>query len=242
MVEFFARITRQNYNMKPSVAIANWFNPDVDGVLEKYAQGSLSGFARRVIKSVNSVIPLDLTAKYLGGGDNGHAWLLRNGQVLKLSIDEKEANAANKLRTSGGTHPNITDYSMIVQIGGLPVFVMLQEYAGKPITDPELKEFLGNLPLKSWQIVDSLEDQYKVTGNNAYKQLASGMNWLIDNDVDFIDLNDENVMKSGNTYKIIDMGGGGKVRRPPPMDSQRLLEQKLSLIMNTIKKIALSAE
>jgi len=226
--------------MKPSVAISNWFNSAKDGVLRKYASGPISKFAQRVIKSVNSVIPLGLTTKYLGGGDMGHAWLLNDGRVLKITLDQKEADAANKIMHGGGSHPNVADYYLAVQIGDLPIFVILQELAGKPITDPDIKEFLDDLPIRSWQIVDALEAEYKATGHDIFKQLASGMDWLIDNDIDFADLSPENVMRSGDTYKIIDLGGEGIVRQPPPMASQRLLEQKLSVVMSVIKKVPLS--
>ena len=217
--------------MTPEELVLSWFDPDTDGVLDQYAKDD-SDLPQRVVDAVKKHIP-DVI-RDLGGGDNGHAWLTKDG-VVKLTIDEAEALAATKI--SGKTHPNVVSYSDTLQMGGLPIFILKQDFAGERIIDPHVIDVLNNLgdPPSHMGDIEQLTNAHRdsklpMASRRAFKQLASGMKWLSRQGVEFFDLSSHNVVKLGDTYKIIDLGVS-KVKwgkKPVPALS---FEDRLSLAL-----------
>lgn len=215
--------------------ISGWFNDEIDGVLSRFLPSeNPQRFVTRVIKTIKKIVPK--LGKFLGKGDMGFVWATEEG-VVKLTIDKTEAQAAAKL--AGIKHPNVAAHASVTQIDDLPIYVIKQEYAGDPVRNQVVKRALKNLPFGDHdQLVGYLDQLYRRTGNNAFEQLSDGMNWLKANGVLFSDLSLGNVMEKDGIYKIIDIGIA-KVKKPPEMTKQELVEYKLSLILSNIPRIRL---
>jgi serine/threonine protein kinase len=174
---------------------------DLVSLLDNDKLASIDKIASTIEREFN----VDLN-NFIGHGDMGYAWLLSGGFVFKLTIDNNEANAAASLISK--RHPNVAAYYRVYKIGDLDLFVILQEYGGKPLTDPDLKRTLDALPNDTDEIVSQLKAHYDKTKNNAFKQLLDGMQWIRDEGVGYFDLHSDNVVQSNGIYKIIDVGGG----------------------------------
>ncbi len=196
--------------MTPEQAILGWFDPRIDGVLSDYSKDE--NYPQKVAAAASANMPP--VGNYLGGGDMGHVWETMTGDIIKLSIDAKEARAATKLL--GKSHPNVVTYSDVMQLGSLPIFILHQEMAGSPAKDPEILRNLEDMPLDSQGIIQELIALHQKTNNPGFLQLAQGMKWLLDNGVGFFDLNPGNILVNDGNYKIIDLGIS-KVERPRPI-------------------------
>lgn len=80
--------------------------------------------------------------KYLGSGDNGIVFLCDDGDILKLTIDEKEAILWHRLKSqsiSGITHLKDVVNLASSKFGDSLIFVIKAEYAPFPVTREESK-------------------------------------------------------------------------------------------------------
>lgn len=203
-----------------AAAVLGWFDPEVDGVLEQYSEGE--GFPERVAKTILALLP-GKANKYLGGGDMGHAWRLDDGSVAKITIDRKEAEAASKLtRDAKDWHPNVGRLMHVRQIGKLPVYLLVQEFAGQKVTDKGVIELLRKVNAITQRpvmmnMMNALEDaQVEGKAKKAAADLAAALGWLMDHDVEFTDLNPGNVVVKDGNYRIIDLGLS-EVRQKAPI-------------------------
>lgn len=85
---------------------------------------------------------------FLGQGTSGAAWLLSNGQVLKVTTDERELECIEVLDSINATSPHLP---IIYAYGELPSgdFFILREYLA-----PLPKSLLDALPLSPNPLLD----------------------------------------------------------------------------------------
>ncbi len=182
--------------------------------------------------------------KYLGTGNNGSAWQLTNGKVLKVTTDDAEAHIASHVKGKHFKHIFTIDdvWAFPGKINGHIVYGLITEGGLNKLSDEESEEF-------DW-LIEMLADLYK----GAEKQLYSGnlkpvlKGMMIHPHIDprnkkhalelvkkfdlagicadakkigyFVDLHSGNLMKRANgVYVVIDMGqgGSGQERAKPPL-------------------------
>lgn len=76
----------------------------------------------------------------IGQGDNGQAYLLSNGDVLKITTNSKEGKNAVWLKDN--PHPNIAEYKDVWQEGKLYFIIMEQVSTSVPEMIRKLLDFL----------------------------------------------------------------------------------------------------
>lgn len=232
----------------PSIddVIDAWFDPPEisgDGVLNQFLppQVDLEQYKRKVVRAISQALP-GVPTSYLGGADQGHAWLLDTGDVIKLTLDEKEALASNTLASRKASHPNVVTFKDVHQLEELPIFIILQDFAGLPVKNRQVKALLDKIeeiedPGRMVKIIRFLEPYTKRTDElgKAAKNLLDGMNWIMDQDINFSDLNPGNVVVDDGLYRIIDLGIS-KTNRP--VQPEKLtFEERLDRALFRIKKI-----
>ncbi len=174
-----------------------------------------------------------LAGKFLGEGGKGFAWMVGRDWVFKLTTDEQEAWAASALL--GLHHPNVGQYRHVAKIDNTKLYAIIQEYAGEPLTDPAERKLVDTfVDLDQYQIIPALKQLVERSSHPIWAQLLSGLQFLRDNGVNNFDLHSDNVVKKGNTYKIIDVGIGGI----DPMNLGKInLEQKMDIAFSGIEVI-----
>lgn len=174
-----------------------------------------------------------LTGKYLGAGGKGFAWLVGRDWVFKLTTDEQEAWAASALL--GLRHPNVGQYKNVAKIANTGLYAIIQEYAGEPIQDPTVRSLIDKfVNLNSEQIIAALKDLVERSSHPLWGQLLAGIQFLRDHGVKNYDLQADNVVQKGDTYKIIDVGIGDL----DPMHLGNIsLEQKMDIAFSGIEII-----
>ena len=177
----------------------------------------------RIVRTAQANLPKGL-GQYLGGGDRGHAWSI-GPYVLKLTTDKDEAYAASRIVKQ--SHPNVAVYHNIVQFDKLPFFMIIQDFGGRPIKDEALIGFLDHLPASTDEAIALLKKESRAS-NDPYDQVLRGMQFLRDQGLRYVDLSGDNVVQSGNNYKIIDVGMSGSTE-PYNLRKIKLLEYKLDL-------------
>lgn len=161
----------------------------------------------RILNTIQSNF-LVQPVKHLGSGDLGAAFLVKSkyGEaVLKLSMDEKEAQVAGCLLNSEG-HPNVIKIYDVVKINKVGLYVLLEEYGGEPLTnDDPLKDVIDGLKDNEYGALDI--DSIKDSSVPGMQEIYSAYLWLNKTcDFTWEDLHSGNIVKRGSTYKIIDIG------------------------------------
>lgn len=174
-----------------------------------------------------------IVGKFLGSGGKGFAWMVGQDWVLKLTTDQQEAWAASALL--GRHHPNVGQYKHVAKISGTDLYAIVQEYSGVPLTDPhEIKLVDQFIDLDGEQTVVALKNLVEKSSHPMWEQLLSGLQFLRDNGVKNFDLHSDNVVKKGDTYKIIDVGVGD----PDPMHLGAInLEHKMDIAFSDVETI-----
>jgi hypothetical protein len=112
--------------------------------------------------------------KYLGAGDNGIVFLCDDGDILKLTIDEKEAILWHRLKNksvSGITHLKDVVNLASSKFGDSLIFVIKAEYAPYPVSSEE-----GRLITDVRRIVNS-DMQTKLAGMRAKGAVSKERYW-----------------------------------------------------------------
>ena len=175
-----------------------------------------------------------MIGRHLGGGSKGFAWMIGKDLVLKITTDEQEAHAASTL--VGQHHPNVGYYKHVARIGNLDIYAIIQEYAGEPIKDFNIRKAIDKLPDRPEEIIATLKELVETSSHPMWAQLLSGMQWIRDNGINFFDLHSDNVVQRGEIYKIIDVGVGN----PETMHLANInLERKLHLALGNMELIPL---
>lgn len=174
-----------------------------------------------------------IVGKFIGSGGKGFAWMVGNDWVFKLTTDQQEAWAASALL--GLRHPNVGQYKHVAKISGTNLYAIIMEYAGSPLTDPHERKMADQfVRLRGNQIVAALKDLSEKSSYPMWEQLLAGVQFLRDHGVTDYDLQADNIVKNGNTYKIIDVGVGD----PDPMNLGAInLESQMDIAFSNIEVI-----
>jgi len=183
--------------------------------------------ARNLLPSLEDVLMkrgIDVTsARKLGKGASGIAYDLGNNQVLKMTLDKDEANAAAYIK--GKNLKNVYQIFDVFVVDDEEDnwFGILQEklkrldsveYSVVSFIQEPFNKFGGGtiqakdvMPAVNELIQYNLENESQVKiANEMAKQLFTGMKQLRKHGIHFEDLHGGNVMKRGNEYVIIDLG------------------------------------
>lgn len=178
-----------------------------------------------------------LIGSYLGGGGKGFAWKFGGNLVLKITSDKQEAWAASALLNK--YHQHVGGYKRVAQVGHTPLYAIIQDFAGDPMTDNNIKKAIDNLPDNSKHLIATLKELTQSSSHPIWSQLLSGIQWIRDHGIKSFDLHSDNVVQKGDVYKIIDVGIGD----PEPMHLGRIeLEHKLNLAMSNNIEIIVIGE
>lgn len=180
-------------------------------------------------------LPIDADRlDYLGGGADGHVFLLEDGRALKITSNKEEAAAANKIKDKNLNYI-ITIYDVFYFTKN-QVSINLAE-AGQTKIDRFKPATQANVNATSaTQAVQKDEKFYE----NAYRSIAESfnikeiLNTLKAVGLQFSDLHSGNLMKRGGTYVLIDLGyaeGGMQVQKSLA-EKKNLLKQ---LILQAIR-------
>lgn len=193
-----------------------------------------AALAPKIAKTLESKFGSGL-GQYLGGGGKGFAWKWGgNNWVLKLTTDEEEAWAASVLL--GKRHPHVGQYRNVANIDGTKLYTIIQENAGGPITDHNIKNAIDSLPESPEQIITALKELTETSSFPLWPQLLSACQWLKHNGINFFDLHSDNVVHRGEVFKLIDVGIGDV----EPMHLGRIkLEQKLDIALSGMEIIVI---
>lgn len=174
-----------------------------------------------------------LAGKFLGKGGKGFAWMAGRDLVFKLTTDKQEAWAASALL--GLHHPNVGQYKHVAHINGTDLYAIVMEYAGQPLADPHERKMADQfVRLRGDEIVNALKDLSEKSSYPMWAQLLAGVQFLRDHGITDYDLQADNIVKNGNTYKIIDVGVGD----PDPMNLGKInLEHKMDIAFANIEII-----
>ena len=159
--------------------------------------------------------------KRLGEGGYGYAYLLDNGRVLKVTTDEREAKASNLI--IGRNFQNVAKIFRVWRYTKYYNWFFIEQEKLEKINKKEVSKWLQSdfnefLNLESFllqifkneinvseakSILNNYEDKefYDFASDmiNAAKDLLSlNIIWK--------DLHEDNIMKNGNIFKVIDLG------------------------------------
>lgn len=212
--------------------IYNWFDPEEDGVLESFiGNRDPIELSRKIAKTILNWKDVKFRRK-LGAGTMGVAWLTSDNNVFKLTLDSDEANNANIIK--GSNHPNIFSVLDVVQLGRLPIYAILQEYAGKPLQDPEMIDKIDEIYDKV-HTTDQMIKMYSKLNDERFSDIVDGLKWLKSKGISHYDVHSNNVLVKGNNLILIDLGVAES--KPSGVKRVSILERKLSVLLNNIKQI-----
>lgn len=184
----------------------------------------------------------------LGSGNNGTAFDLGNGQVIKLTVDLSEAKAANKLLAVGSPKFAVEFYD-VFQLDHTGVYAIIQEKL-EPLGDDEMEldVALTNLNMKSSiakygydidKYKDAIMSYHYDNPSKSTIRLVSALQYIEENGlfeiarglkqngIEFRDYHKNNFLKRGEQIVVIDLGiskiNGGK--DPDIIEKKKLVEE-----------------
>jgi len=138
-----------------------------------------------------------------GDGSSAVAILTKAGDIIKITIDADDANNSNKIKSE--KHKNVVQTHDVVRISGLNLFALHQEYAGKRITDPQVKRIINNGRLEDVGLqIKYFREKAKI--DNRFNGIADGLEWLRSKGIEYHDIHDRNILENNNEFVIIDLG------------------------------------
>ena len=158
--------------------------------------------------------------KKLGEGGYGYAYELDNGRVLKITTDKREANASSLV--VGKNFKNVAKIYEVWEYNKFASWYFIEQEKLSPINKKDVEKwleldndkislgkFLHQVFIGELSLVDAKEKLEQNKGEPYYnfvQDMIQAAKELLSLNIVWKDLHVDNVLKSGSTYKVIDLG------------------------------------